>query len=319
MISFKPLSLLRNCHLQTIVSSILSFKNSLKQTEEIILIPMKDGDRIQTKTNINTQSKKVAFLVHGLEGSSDARYMIQTSSRLFSEGYSTIRINLRNCGGTENLSQSLYNAGMSDDLETVLNFFKSFDFEETYLIGFSLGANLIGKYVGEKGNQIDSKIKRVVLISPPLDLNKTLIRMSKGFNWFYNYHFTYLLKAKYLKKCQAHPHVFDRKILKKIKNLKNFDDLITGPYFGFKDALDYYEWGSSIKYIENVKVPVFILQAKDDPIVDSIDHQELLQSSSEFIKVILTDKGGHVGFYGYGNGNKKANSWLEQTISQLIK
>lgn len=318
MISFKPLFLLHNYHFQTIFSSLIKANNSLKKTEQAILIPMPNGDQIQIKLNLSEKTKKVAFMIHGLEGSSEARYMIQTAAKLFAEGFSTVRINLRNCGGTESLSKSLYNAGMSDDLETILNYFKSQIWDEIYLIGFSLGANLVGKYVGEKGLEIDTKIKKVVLISPPLNLNKSLIKMSRGLNWIYNHHFTILLKAKYRKKCLAHPNLFDKNVLQKIKNLRDFDDKITGPYFGFKNALEYYEWGSCIKYIKNANIPIIIVQAKDDPIVDVSDHHELSQNSGDFIKIIFTEKGGHVGFWGYGIGNKKANSWLSQTIFELI-
>lgn len=318
MIIFKPLGVMQNGHLQTILPSILPFNNSLKTTEEIIQIPMSNGDIIQTKVNFCSQGKKAAFLVHGLEGSSEARYMVQTAYKLNQEGYTVVRINLRNCGGTEKLSQSLYNAGMSDDLDAIIKFYQKYKWDEFFLIGFSLGANLVGKYTGEKGNAIDGKIKKVILISPPLDLGKTLVKMSRGFSQVYNSHFTKLLKAKYNRKCAYHPHVFDKKILNRIKNLLDFDNLITGPYFGFKNAQEYYDWGSSIKYIQNSQVPVYILQAMDDPIVDASDHQELLKKDNKNLRIILTEKGGHVGFWGYGNGNQKANSWLSQTILQLI-
>lgn len=318
MISFKPKTLFQNCHFQTIYPAIISFKNSLKITEKSILIPMPNGDQILTKCNINDKSNKVAFMIHGLEGSSEARYMVQTATRLFNEGFSTVRINLRNCGGTENLSQSLYNAGMSDDLEKVIDSFKNYQWSDIYLIGFSLGANLIGKYAGEKGEKLDPRIKKVILVSPPLDLNKTLLKISKGFNQFYNQHFTKLLKAKYKVKCQVHASIFDKRSLLGIKNLRDFDDKITGPYFGFKNALEYYEWGSSIKYIKNAKVPIYILQAEDDPIVEVSDHHDLSLNSGEFIKIIFTEKGGHVGFWGLGNGCKSAKYWLEESIFQLI-
>ena len=207
---------------------------------------------------------------------------------------------------------------MSDDLESILTYFEVYQWEEIFLIGFSLGGNLIGKFIGEKGKDIDSKIKKVILVSAPLDLNKSMIKMSKGFNWFYNYHFTYLLKIKFRKKCQAHPHVFDKKAIKNIKNLREFDDKITGPYFGFKDAMTYYEWGSCINYIQNSRVPIFIIQAIDDPIVDVSLHQDLTKHVSSFITTILTEKGGHVGFFGYGNGCKNAHGWLSHTICNLI-
>ena len=145
MNSFKPSRFIQNCHAQTILPSLTSFQNPLKKTEKAILIPMSNGDQIQVKLNLNEQSKKVAFLVHGLEGSSEARYMVQTANRLFQGGFSTVRINLRNCGGTESLSKSLYNAGMSDDLDRVLLFFKNYQWEDIVLIGYSLGANLVGK------------------------------------------------------------------------------------------------------------------------------------------------------------------------------
>lgn len=318
MNSFKPSRFMQNCHAQTILPSLISFRNPLKKTEQVVLVPMSNGDQIQVKLNLNGQTKKVVFLVHGLEGSSEARYMVQTAIRLFQEGYSTVRINLRNCGGTESLAKSLYNAGMSDDLDRVLHFFKNYQWDEIVLIGFSLGANLVGKYVGEKGLDVDPQIKKIILVSPPLDLNKTLLKMSQGLNWFYNHHFTYLLKAKYKIKCKIYPELFNKKILSDIKNLLDFDNKITGPYFGFQDAREYYAWGSSIRYIRNVKIPVYIIQSKDDPIVDASDSQELAKDSHEFIKVILTEKGGHVGFWGYGNGCQKAPSWLSHTILQLI-
>ena len=138
--------------------------------------------------------------MHGLEGSSDARYMIKKKKKLFAEGYTTIRINLRNCGGTEKLSKSLYNAGMSDDLDEVITFFKNYQWQEITLIGFSLGGNLVGKFVGERENRIASNIKKAILICPPLDLYSTILQFKKGLNWLYDSHFTTLLKAKYKKK-----------------------------------------------------------------------------------------------------------------------
>jgi predicted alpha/beta-fold hydrolase len=319
LVAFKPIVVLRNNHLQTIIPSLLPISNSLKKNEEIIVIPLKDGDQIQVKCNWNQITKKVVYLVHGLEGSSDARYMIQVSQKLFAEGYTTIRINLRNCGGTEKLSKSLYNAGMSDDLDEVITFFKNYQWQEITLIGFSLGGNLVGKFVGERENRIASNIKKAILICPPLDLYSTILQFKKGLNWLYDSHFTTLLKAKYKKKCIDHPDLYDDLKLQKIKSLYSFDDLITGPHFGFKNGLAYYEWASSQQYLNLTSIPITIIQSLDDPIIDASVCEKFSLTCNKHIKVLLYKKGGHVGFYGYDNHCSKAAQWLSQQIYSLIQ
>jgi len=319
LVDFKPLFLLNNKHLQTIVPSLLPLANPLKEKEEIINIRLADGDHIQVKCNWAQNIKKVAILVHGLEGSSDSRYMIQVSQKLLNEGFSTIRINLRNCGGTENLSKSLYNAGMSADLDAVITYFNEKQKIEFSLVGFSLGGNLVGKYVGEKTSKIIDNIKQAVLICPPLDLYSTILQFKKGLNQFYDSHFTYLLKAKYKKKCLNHPHLYDPFLLTKIKNLYTFDDLITAPHFSFKNGLAYYQWASCQQYLNLTSIPITIVQSLDDPIIDASVCEKFRQTASKHIKVFTFKKGGHVGFYGFGNNCSVASRWLADQIFFILQ
>lgn len=299
--------------------SFFPVANTLKVNEEKINIPLKDGDQIQVKCNWNQITKKVVYLVHGLEGSSESRYMIQVSRKLYSEGYTTIRINLRNCGGTENLSKSLYNAGMSVDLDEVISFFNGYQWKEIILIGFSLGGNLVGKYVGEKSNKIAGNIRKAVLICPPLDLFSTILQFKKGLNRLYDSHFTFLLKAKYKKKCRDHPDIYDPLQLSKVKNLYSFDDLITAPHFGFKNGLAYYQWASCQQYLNDSSIPVTIIQALDDPIIDAAICEKFRIIASKQIKVLTFKNGGHVGFYGFGNNSTVASKWLSEQIYFIIQ
>ncbi|MFN8674401.1 MAG: alpha/beta fold hydrolase [Candidatus Sericytochromatia bacterium] len=292
-IKFKPHLISRNGHFQTIFSSIFHKNIDLPKHQDII-INLDDKNSVKCFYHKNN-SQNCAILVHGLEGSADSGYVSSTAKKLLKKGFSVIRVNLRNCGNTLELCETLYNAGMSQDILKIAEYSnKNLNYNNIFLVGFSLGANIVLKASGEINNQ--TYIKKIVSISPPLDLAECSNAILKPENKIYDNYYLKKLLRTYIKKYKLFPNIYKLSLLEKINNLQDFDNFITAPYSGYKDAFDYYNQNSSINFIEHAKVDTLIIQAKDDPIIPFSSTERALKIDNPKVKYLISKHGGHVGF-----------------------
>ncbi|MDN3722964.1 alpha/beta fold hydrolase [Aequorivita sp. SDUM287046] len=293
---YKPKFPFKNGHFSTIYSAKLRPSPKLVQQRE--RLQLHDGDFMDIDWSFTEKpSRKVAILLHGLEGNAQRTYIKGQAKTLNENGWDAAAVNFRGCSGEANLSYQSYNAGKTDDLEAVLNYIlEKYDYSEIGLIGFSLGGNLLLKYLGER-ETFPKEIKKAVAISTPLNLKGSLEALNQFYNWVYRNSFLINLRKKYKTKMKDFPEKMTLSDYKKIKSLLEFDNLYTAPAHGFKDAFDYNEKNSSLQFLPNIKIPVFILNAKNDSFLSSECYPTELASKMKTLQLEIPKYGGHVGFH----------------------
>ena len=292
----QPSFIFRNGHFSTIYSAKLRISPSLIQIRERVTLP--DNDFIDIDWSYAKKpTKKAAILLHGLEGNAQRIYIKGAAKALLSDYWDIAAINFRGCSGEDNTMYQSYHSGKTDDLESIINHILEKDhYQEIVLVGFSLGANLLLKYLGEREN-IPKEIKKGVAISAPTSLRGSLERLNKPENWPYRTVFLISLRNKYQLKMKQYPDKMCASDLKKIKTLKDFDDIYTSKAHGFKDAYDYYQRNSSNQFLPNIKVPVLILNAKNDSFLSPDCFPFDIAKNSKHIFLETPLYGGHVGFH----------------------
>lgn len=321
-IEFSPVGLFKNGHFQTIYNALFYKPMTLKNPKKIeIKIDDKNTIVCDYSKAENNTTKTLVILVHGLEGSSESNYIVSTAQKLYKKDYSVLRMNIRNCGGTSHLSETLYNAGLSDDVKKIIEYFKDrFDYKNIFVCGFSLGANTVLKMAGEYGNSYPEELKGVIAISPPLDLAECSEEIILPKNMIYDDHYRKRLIKTYKNKKKTHPKNVDLGILSKIKTLKDFDNYITGPAFGYKDAEEYYRLNSSLKFLTDIKVYTVIIQAQDDPIIPFNSTIKAMNINNDNIHFLITKHGGHVGFINSFSASKNDidRRWAENRVVEFV-
>ncbi len=298
--TYKPPILFRSGHLSTIYSSKLRVPPPLYQTRE--RIHLKDGDFLDIDWSYSqNKSHQLAILIHGLEGNAQRPYMKGVASHLNKNDWDTVAVNLRGCSGEPNKLFRSYNAGSTEDLEAVLqHIFKNYHYSSIVLNGFSLGGNLILKYLGER-KTLPVEIKKAVVISTPLMLDKSLEELNKFSNSIYARFFLKSLRKKIKEKTEMFPNEISENEQKKIKTLLDFDMVYTSKAHGFKDAYEYYHKNSSLQFLPEIKIPVLIINAQNDSFLSPACLPYDLAKHNEYIHLETPKYGGHVGFFDKNN------------------
>ncbi len=176
-------------------------------------------------------------------------------------------MNQRNCGGTEKLTPTLYNSGMSGDYRAVLEELAGEGFERIFFAGYSMGGNLVTKMAGEYGEEFPPALRGVCAVCPAIDLSACADALERRDNYLYQRHFVKGLMARYARKAQMFPGRYRTDGFGPIRTVREFDDAITAPCFGFRDAEEYYESAGAKRVTANVRVPMLLITAEDDPFV----------------------------------------------------
>ncbi|HEX4950389.1 MAG TPA: alpha/beta fold hydrolase [Blastocatellia bacterium] len=255
--------------------------------------------------------RRTILMIHGLEGSAERHYMLGTTEKAWRAGCNIVRMNVRNCGGTEHLSPTLYHSGFTSDLRFLL--FELIEHDhvpDICLVGFSMGGNQSLKLAGELGEDAPPQLKGVCAISPPIDLELCSLAIRERRNFIYDRRFLKSLKASMHAKNQRFPGIVDMEKLARARKLWDFDEIVTAPHFGFRDARDYYAQASCGPYLSRIQVPTLLIHAQDDPFIPFTPFAQL--PDLKFARLLAPLHGGHVGFWqARQNGND--NYWAEQT------
>ncbi len=313
--TYNPHYLLKNSHFNTVCRT---FFQQIEANFKRKRIETSDGDFLDLDFS-TTNSKKIAIVIHGLEGSSSSTYIKSVTTVLNSNEFDVVAVNLRGCSGESNRLMSSYHSGKTDDLAAVLSYLEEqYNYETYFIIGFSLGGNQLLKYLGENGHEIPTKIRSAVAISVPCDLKGSSEAISKFWNYLYMQRFVKSLKKKALIKSQKFPDSFlNKDEIKKVSSLYDFDNLYTAPAHGFKDAFDYWEKNSSKQFIANIKIPTLLITAIDDSFLSQSCYPVKEATVNPNFYLELTKYGGHVGF---NTGFSKTNGlWLENRIVQFLE
>lgn len=308
---YRPSFIFKSGHFNTVFRTLFVFPK-YKYFRKRINTP--DNDFIDLDLACSG-SKKLIIIVHGLEGSSSSKYVLSNVINFEKEQYDICAINLRGCSGEPNMLYSSYHSGKTDDLDLIINNIEV-DYEEIYLLGYSLGGNLVTKYGGEKSDAINSKIKAIIAVSTPADLMNSALEISKPKNYLYNQLFLKSLKNKLRQKINKFPRCgISHRDLENISSLKQFDDIYTSAAHGFEDAEDYWKKNSCKQFISGLKVPTLMINAIDDPFIGKKCYP--YSEKNNFFTLETPRYGGHVGFNVSFDSLK--NNWLEKRILHFIE
>lgn len=264
-------------------------------------------------------SKTLVLLIHGLEGSSESKYMTSNTNHLNNLGIDTVCFNLRGCSGEDNWLLTTYHSGKTEDVDFVVNYLtEHYNYENIVIVGFSLGGNLTLKYLGEKGNTISPIVKGGIAVSVPIDIASAEREMDKLKNKLYMEVFFKTMKNKVLEKAHKFPeYKLDKDKLFKATRFKHLEYLYTAPVFGFDSPEDYWAKASSKPYLLTIKKPTLLINAKDDTFLSKECYPFKEAEKSEFFFFEATKYGGHVGFMTSFKPND--NKWLEYRIARFMK
>lgn len=319
---FRPFTLLSNQHVQTLWPTLFRADPILPRTRE--RLNTNDSDFIDLDW-FEIAERPLVILLHGLAGSSQSKYIKGLQLALANKQIASIAINLRGCSGEPNRRGHSYHGGVSDDLHFVISTLNQrFPGRNIGAVGFSLGANILLKYLSEAKSR--TALFAAVSVSTPFQLNLATERLQQGFSKIYDQYLLNFLKwnhCRKLKSMKANANIDDLKKLEstpsiwKINNIADYDEHITAPLHGYANALEYYQACSSRPMIKDIRIPTLILNSKDDPFmpVEILPTQGELSSST---MLELSDKGGHVGFIGT-NYKGLPTYWLEDRIPQFFQ
>jgi predicted alpha/beta-fold hydrolase len=264
-------------------------------------------------------SKTLVLLIHGLEGSSESKYITATANHLNNKGLDAVCFNLRGCSGEDNLLLRTNHSGKTEYVDFVVTHLENnYDYENIVIIGFSLGGNLTLKYLGENAENLSSKIKGGIAVSVPVDIASAEKEMDKLKNKLYMEIFFKTMKNKVLEKAHKFPEYnLDKDKLFKATKFKHLEYLYTVPVFGFKNPEDYWEKASSKPYILKINRPSLLINAKDDTFLSKECYPFEEAKKSEFFHLEIPNYGGHVGFM--SSFKPSENRWLENRILTFIK
>lgn len=312
--NYKPPFLFRNGHFSTIYAGLVRRVNGVTQNRE--RLDLADGDFLDIDwSHAKVATNKVVILLHGLEGDAQRHYITGSAKKLNQNGYDCCAVNFRGCSGEPNKLYRSYHSGATEDLIAVIDHILTRKtYAQIYLMGFSLGGNLLLKYLGEE-NKLPTQLKAAVAISVPCNLKDACNQLLRSKNVLYSARFKKNLLAKLRLKKQFFPTQITEREIKSIVTLKDFDNIYTGPAHGFKDADDYYTKCSCNQFLTAIKIPSLIINAKNDSFLgnDCYPYKEAHKNNN--IHLETPEFGGHVGFWGLNNSSyaeERAVDFFEQ-------
>lgn len=268
------------------------------------------------------------IIVHGLEGSSDSGYMRGVAHKGLRAGMNVVRVNQRNCGGTEHLSPTLYNSSLSQDIAAVATHLIEHDRISRFaLAGFSMGGNLVLKLAGEWENAGPAQFRAVIAVCPAMDLAASADALHERQNFLYEQYFMWKLRKRFREKAQLFPAVFDVSRLHGVSSLRQFDDKITAYYCGFTGASDYYARAAASNVVDRITRPTLILQAANDPFIRITPATRAKILANPHITFVETEDGGHCSFIAAPNGAKSNDEgeneddvfWAETQLVNFLR
>jgi predicted alpha/beta-fold hydrolase len=323
---FVPPSWLRNAHLQTLVGNFLRRDWSLPDAEEL-LVPVDDPEaqaagyapsQLLSLCHWQREPRErlTVVLLHGLEGSASSRYVLSNASRAWAAGCNVVRMNMRSCGGSDTLAPTIYHSGRSEDVAAVVeSLVRKLGIERIALVGYSMGANLVLKYVGEG---CAPQVRAVVGVSPLMDLAASSAALHAPQNRVYEWRFLRSMKRRLRAKAALFPALYgmleQEGVYRRIRTMRDFDGEIVARYGGFRDADDYYEIVASSRFASSLSVPTLILHAHDDPFIRILDTTSRALRANPSVTYIETQHGGHCAFLAGASDPGRDWHWAEHTL-----
>lgn len=314
IMTFRPLPLLGNPHLQTILGNLWKGP-PLRFSTTMEVVPVADGDALAVHESTPPAwhpGAPIVLLVHGLGGSNRSAMMVRLANQFLHHDMRVVRVDLRGAGAGVHLARRVYNAACADDIRAVADALcEQTPTSPLYVVGFSLGGNIALNFAADAAAKPLANLRAVAALSPPVDLvlcSAMLARLP-----FYNYYYAFNLRRQVRRHQASFPELPPVRF-PKLLTVRLFDEIYTAPRGGFADAMDYYRRASSLPNISRIRVPTFILSARDDPFIAVGPLEHLRQRTN--VQVQLVYKGGHLGFLGRGGAG--GVRWGEQRVVKWI-
>ncbi len=320
--SFKPAWWLKNTHLQTIFPAFfrtLPSPSTLKRER----LSTRDNDFLDIDC-CGEAGQPIVILLHGLTGSSESGYIKGLQHTLAQRGLRTVALNFRGCSGESNRLARCYHSGETEDIHFLYQTLRAREPETPMAaIGFSLGGNVLLKWLGEQGDRLD--LFAAIAVSVPMVLSICANKLDSGFSKIYRKNLLNELKQYVRLKLQHLETLGIETEAEKIRQLGNladinsfwqYDDVVVAKLHGYRDVHDYYQRSSSRQFLKSIAVPTLVIQAADDPFMTV----EVLPEAHELSPSVLleiTQSGGHVGFV-TGAYPFRPRYWLEQRIPEFL-
>ena len=299
-------------HLQT-VYAVLAPAPRVPWRRERIETP--DGDFVDLDwvSTSTPDDAPVVVVLHGLEGSSTSHYAIGLLRHAKAQGWRAGVLNFRSCSGEPNRLPRFYHSGDTADLDAVVrHLLRSDPARRLGLVGVSLGGNVLLKWLGERGAAAAQVVRRAAAVSAPLDLAAAGHALDRGVNRrLYTRVFLASLKAKVSAKIALRHVTLEKGRLSRVRTLREFDDLFTAPLHGFRDADDYWTRASSASWLEHIRVPTLVLNARNDPFLPRAALESATRKVSRDVVLEFPASGGHAGFPGRGQ-------WLARRVIEFL-
>ena len=313
---FRPLPLLGNPHLQTILGTFWRGRPFLRPSARR-LVALPDGDRLLLSDSAPPgwpAGGPVAVLLHGMGGTRRSGYVQRLAGLLTAAGVRVVRVDLRGNQFSLHLARRFYHAGLSADVRAVVEYLAELcPGSPVDLVGYSLSGNMALKLAGEAADNPLPNLARVAAVAPPIDLERCAAMLGEPRNRIYDRHFSRGLAHLARLRARHHPDqplpTFPGRL-----TVRLFDDLYTAPRWGFADALDYYRRSSAAPLVPRIRVPTLILTARDDPFIAVAPFEEL--SCAPHVTVEVVPRGGHLGYLGWSSG--RVVRWAEHRIAAWL-
>lgn len=292
--TYEPTFLFRNYHISTVYSAIIRRVEVAQQRERMEL---QDGDFLDLDWSFSTgETSRLLVVIHGLEGSAKRPYVTGLAKYFTKHGWDVAAVNLRGCSGELNRQFRSYHAGATDDLQEVVeHILKKEKYKTIAFNGFSLGGNLMLKYLGEN-REFPKQLKAAVMVSVPCDLESSLKQLQKKKNLIYAKRFLHKLRSHLLLRAKQFPEQISEEEIAACDSLFDIDNLYTSRAHDFENAIDYYEKNSSLQFLKNIKIPTLLINAKNDGFLSPDCYPIEIARKSKNLFLEIPEYGGHVGF-----------------------
>ena len=296
-------------HMQTLMPVIM---RPLSSSTDIRFIDLPDGDQLAADfyaADISAnQSRKLLIATHGLEGSSRQPYVLGMCHAARKSGFDVLAWNLRGCGETDNRLAKLYYSGCSEDLDAMVVWAEQQGYREIYLAGYSLGGNIVLKWLGEQGNNAQSRgVRCAATASVPVDLAGCVQTLDHWSKMIYRLRFVGDMKKRLRRKAQTFPGTIDLSVLDKINTLRDYDHYVSAPLNGFTSAEDLYTRCSAKYFLGDIAVPTLVVNAQNDPFLNAACYPLDEAQHHSLLTLELTRTGGHVGYLSHAG-----DWWMDQ-------
>jgi predicted alpha/beta-fold hydrolase len=325
---FVPRRWLRSGHLQTLAGNFLPRRLILPEPEPLLVEvdgPVAGYGPSQVLCHCHWQPEEVrrkrltVVLIHGLEGSSNSKYIVGNTARALAAGLNVVRMNMRTCGGTDALSPTIYHSGRSGDVgrlvETIV---REQRLEAVALVGYSMGGNLVLRWSGEVSGNPPRELKAVVGVSPLMDLAASSAALHRPQNRLYERHFLRSMLARVRRRIVMYPRIYADAQVERIRSMRDFDEYIVARYGGFADADDYYYSVASSKYAGALRVPTLVIHSEDDPFIRLLPETRTALIENPWVTFIETQHGGHCAFLAPATAAGDDGRWAEATLLRFL-